>query len=120
MKVEKKVSRRQFLKATALAAGALTVLGGQGIVLKPIWEVAEYMKAGRLVPVLLDHPPEPVSLSVLYPHRRLLPARVKAFSDFAVTRFAEAVEKRQEGMTLAGLKSAEETPKKKAARKKRR
>ncbi|MPZ10620.1 MAG: LysR family transcriptional regulator [Kiloniellaceae bacterium] len=81
-------------------------LHGQGIVLKPLWEVAEPLKAGRLVPVLLDFPPEPVSLSVLYPHRRLLPARVKAFSDFAVTRFAEEIEKRLAGMTLNELRGA--------------
>ena len=81
-------------------------LAGQGIVLKPLWEVAEHLKDGRLVPVLLDFPPENVTLSVLYPHRRLLPARVKAFSDFAVTRFAEEIERRLEGTTLAGLRGA--------------
>jgi DNA-binding transcriptional LysR family regulator len=81
-------------------------LGGEGIVLKPLWEVAEYLRDGGLVPVLLDFPPETVTLSVLYPHRRLLPARVKAFSDFAVTRFAEEIERRLEGMTLKGLRGA--------------
>jgi DNA-binding transcriptional LysR family regulator len=84
-------------------------LTGQGIALKPLWEVAGHIKAGRLVPLLMDHPPEPVSLSVLYPHRRLLPARVKAFSDFAVTRFAEEIEKRLEGMTLVALRGAQGT-----------
>lgn len=88
-------------------------LGGEGIVLKPLWEIAEYLRDGRLVPLLLDTPPEPVTLSVLYPHRRLLPARVKAFSDFAVTRFAEEIERRLEGMTLAGLKTAATRPAKK-------
>jgi len=81
-------------------------LDGQGIVLKPLWEVAGHIKAGRLVPLLMDHPPEPVSLSVLYPHRRLLPARVKAFSDFAVTRFAEEIGKALTGMTLNELRGA--------------
>jgi DNA-binding transcriptional LysR family regulator len=91
-------------------------LDGRGIALKPLWEVAGHIKAGRLVPLLMDHPPEPVSLSVLYPHRRLLPARVKAFSDFAVTRFAEEIEKRLEGMTLVALRGAQGT----AGRRKRR
>jgi hypothetical protein len=31
---------------------------------------------------------------------------VKAFSDFAVTRFAEEIERRLEGMTLKGLRGA--------------
>jgi DNA-binding transcriptional LysR family regulator len=85
-------------------------LAGQGIVLKPLWEVAEHLRDGRLVPLLLDFPPEPVTLAVLYPHRRLLPARVKAFSDFAVTRFAEEIERRLAGMTLAGLRKTQPRP----------
>jgi hypothetical protein len=59
-----------------------------------------------------------VTLSVLYPHRRLLPARVKAFADFAVTRFAEEIEKRLAGMTLAALRAAVPTETK--AKKRRR
>lgn len=85
-------------------------LDGRGIVLKPLWEVADHLKAGRLTPVLPGFPPEPVTLAVLYPHRRLLPARVKAFADFAVTRFAEEIEKRLQGMTLEGLRSAQSKP----------
>jgi len=96
-------------------------LQGRGIVLKPLWEVAEHLKSGALLPVLLDTPPEPVALSVLYPHRRLLPARVKAFADFAVTRFAEEIETRLAGMTLATLDQAGgKPPKKKAAARSRR
>ena len=57
---------------------------GQGIALKPLWEVAGHLRAGRLEPVLPDFPPEPVTLAVLYPHRRLLPAKIKAFADFMV------------------------------------
>ena len=57
---------------------------GQGIALKPLWEVAGHLRAGRLEPVLPDFPPEPAVLAVLYPHRRLLPAKVKAFADFMV------------------------------------
>ncbi len=86
-------------------------LEGRGIVLKPLWEVAEHLRDGRLLPVLSGFPPEPVSLSVLYPHRRLLPARVKAFSDFAVTRFAEEIEKRLQGLSLPVLRTAKPKPK---------
>jgi hypothetical protein len=38
-----------------------------------------------------------VTLAVLYPHRRLLPARVKAFADFAVSRVAAEIDRRLEG-----------------------
>lgn len=61
-------------------------VAGQGIVMKPVWEVAEHLRDGRLKPVLADYPPDPLTLGVLYPHRRLLPAKVRAFADFLVER----------------------------------
>lgn len=50
---------------------------GQGLVLKPLFEVAGHIAAGRLVRVLQDFPPEPVTLAVLYPSRRMLTRRVR-------------------------------------------
>ena len=92
-------------------------LAGQGIVMKPLWEVAEHLRAGALVPLLLDNPPEAAALSILYPHRRLLPAKVKAFADFAVPRFAQAIKQRLDGLSLAGLRrSGAGTKKRKAAK----
>lgn len=62
-------------------------LDGQGIALKPVWEVGEHLASGALRVVLPRFPPEPVSLAMLYPHRSLLPAKIRAFIDF----FAENV-----------------------------
>jgi DNA-binding transcriptional LysR family regulator len=64
---------------------------GQGIVLKPLFEVAAHLRAGRLVSVLPAFPPEPVVLAVVYPHRRLLPAKVKLFADFMLEEGARAI-----------------------------
>jgi DNA-binding transcriptional LysR family regulator len=75
---------------------------GQGIALKPVFEVAEHLRAGRLARVLPDHPPEPVTLAVVYPHRRLLPAKVKAFADFMVQEVAVAVADGTAGATPDG------------------
>ncbi len=66
-------------------------LDGRGIVLKPLWEVAGHLASGALVPVLPDHPPEPVTLAVLYPHRALVPAKVRAFADHMVPRIRAAL-----------------------------
>lgn len=65
-------------------------LDGQGIALRPVWEVADHLESGALRAVLEDFPPEPAVLAVLYPHRDLLPAKVRAFADFVVreTRLA--------------------------------
>ena len=64
---------------------------GQGIALKPVFEVAAHCAPGGSSPVLPDFPPEPVTLAVVYPHRKLLPAKVKAFADFMVEEVGKAV-----------------------------
>lgn len=61
-------------------------LQGEGIMLKPYWEVADHLREGRLQVVLPDFPPEPVSLVMLYPHRHLLPAKVRVFADFLIEK----------------------------------
>jgi len=61
---------------------------GHGIAMPALFEVADDLRAGRLVRVLPEFPPEPTSLSVVYPHKRLLPARVKLFSEFLVREIA--------------------------------
>jgi DNA-binding transcriptional LysR family regulator len=59
-------------------------LDGLGIILKPLFEVAPLLAEGRLVEVLPDAPPLPVTLGVLYPTRRMLPPRTKSFIDLSV------------------------------------
>lgn len=66
-------------------------VAGQGIVMKPAFEVADELRSGVLVPVLEDFPPEPATLAVLYPSRQLLPAKVRAFVDFTVPRLRAAI-----------------------------
>ena len=61
-------------------------LDGAGIMMKPYWEVADHLEAGRLQVVLPNTPPEPVSLVMLYPHRHLLPAKVRVFADFLIEK----------------------------------
>jgi DNA-binding transcriptional LysR family regulator len=59
-------------------------LDGRGIVLKPVFEIADVLAQGRLVPVLVSSPPPPATLAVLYPARRLLPLKVKTFADLLI------------------------------------
>ncbi|RJF94696.1 LysR family transcriptional regulator [Oleomonas cavernae] len=66
-------------------------LRGHGVVMKPLWEVADYLRDGRLVPVLPDFPPPPISISVVYPHRRLVAAKTRAFADFILDRGSAAI-----------------------------
>ncbi len=59
-------------------------LDGRGIVMKPIFEVAEHLRSGALVPVARKTPPVPVNLACLSPHRRLKDPKVQLFADFMI------------------------------------
>lgn len=78
-------------------------LDGMGIVLKPLFEVAEHLRSGALVPLLLDHPPDAVELAVLYPHRRLLASKVKVFSEFMIEECRAGVLDALGGLSLDQL-----------------
>ena len=68
-------------------------LQGDGIVLKPYWEVAQQLRNNELEVVLPHNPPEPLTLVLLYPHRHLLPAKVRAFADFLIEKTKPLIER---------------------------
>lgn len=78
-------------------------LDGRGIVLKPIFEVADHLRAGRLVPVAVATPPMPAQLSALTPHRRLRDPKIQLFVDFIATRIRADMAALMAGLDLAGL-----------------
>ena len=59
-------------------------LSGEGIALKPLFEIAAHLRSGALVRVLPQYPPPPATLALLYPHRQLLPTKVRTFADLLV------------------------------------
>lgn len=69
-------------------------LAGQGIVLKPKFEIADHLAAGRLVPVAQDTPPEPVQMACLYTHRRGQDPKTRLFMDFMIDRIGAVVRRR--------------------------
>ncbi|WP_282076768.1 LysR family transcriptional regulator [Epibacterium ulvae] len=66
-------------------------LAGEGIALKPVFEVAEDLAAGRLVPVGCDTPPVPVQMACLYAHRRHQDPKARLFMDYVAQRMRENV-----------------------------
>ena len=66
-------------------------LDGRGIVMKPLFEVAEHLVSGALVPVAEATPPLPVTLAALTPHRRLRDPKVTIFTDFIAARIKTAL-----------------------------
>lgn len=50
------------------------------------YQVQAAVRAGRLKPLLRKYETDPLPVSILYPHARLMSARVRAFIDFAAPR----------------------------------
>ena len=69
-------------------------LAGHGIVLKPIFEIADHLAAGRLVPVAEETPPEPVQVACLYTHRRGQDPKTRLFMEFMIDRIGAVVRQR--------------------------
>ncbi len=61
-------------------------LSGRGIINKPLFEVKEYIRAGRLVPLLENTPPVSIQLAAIYPHKRLQDPKVRLIIDFMTER----------------------------------
>ena len=66
-------------------------LAGIGLARVAGYLVEEDIKAGRLVPVLTEQLKESSTLYVVYPHRRHLSPKVRAFVDFLVAKFSSAL-----------------------------
>ena len=72
-------------------------LGGRGIVLKPVFEIAPHLRAGTLVPVATATPPLPTQLSCLTQHRRLRDPKITLFADFIIARCKADMARELEG-----------------------
>ncbi len=60
---------------------------GLGLVRSPLFIVADDLRAGSLQAVLGDWQPPDITMSALYPSRRFLSARARAFVDYALEHF---------------------------------
>ncbi len=63
------------------------VLAGIGIACLPTYIVGEDIKRGRLRAILTDSMQETASIYAVYPHRRHLTPKVRAFVDFLLEKF---------------------------------
>lgn len=63
-------------------------LDGQGIVIRSEWDAAKYLESGRLRRILPEFELPSADLYAYYPSKQNLPARVRAFLNFLVEKFA--------------------------------
>ena len=64
---------------------------GMGLIQAPRYHLERALAAGELVEVLSSMRPDPLPVSVLYPHHRQLSPRVRVFADWVASLFAAAV-----------------------------
>ncbi|MNV72631.1 HTH-type transcriptional regulator DmlR [compost metagenome] len=62
-------------------------LEGYGILLRAEWDIARYVRSGRLRLVLEDQTPTRADVYAVYPQQLHLSARVRSLIDFLVERF---------------------------------
>ena len=63
-------------------------LDGHGILMRAEWDIARYLRSGRLVPVLQGYRTPDADIYAVWPQRHQLSARVRAFVDFAAAQMA--------------------------------
>ncbi|MDX3925836.1 MAG: LysR family transcriptional regulator [Shinella sp.] len=57
-------------------------LAGLGLIQIPAYDVKLHLEAGELVEVMPHHRAEPMSMTLLYPHRQYLSRRLQVFADW--------------------------------------
>lgn len=88
-----------FLEALAVA--------GMGIAREPDFIVGPEVRAGRLTPILRKFAAPPLGIYVVYPSRRHLSAKVRAFTDFLAARFETPEWQLDDGAPARGKGRAE-------------
>ncbi|MDA7428347.1 LysR family transcriptional regulator [Primorskyibacter aestuariivivens] len=72
-------------------------LAGHGVAMKPIFEIADHLHDGRLVPVATQTPPEPIQMACLFTHRRRQDPKTRLFMEFMVDRIAATIKATDRG-----------------------
>jgi DNA-binding transcriptional LysR family regulator len=77
------------LVTTSIAVMRAACTAGLGLWLCPPYIVSDLLASGALVPLLRDFGRPEMEIVALYPHRRHMTAKVRAFIDMLVDRFAD-------------------------------
>lgn len=66
-------------------------IAGNGVAMKPVFEIAEHLQAGTLVAVAQQNPPEPTQMAFLFTHRRMQDPKTRLFMEFMIGRIASSI-----------------------------
>jgi len=102
------VDRHQQLTDTVKVRGNLNTndgeiavnwaLDGHGILMRAEWDIARYLRSGRLVQILPDHGTPPADICAVYPQRHQTAARVRVFVDFLAQAFKDRLPEGEAGL----------------------
>lgn len=70
---------------------AASAIAGLGLIQCPHYRMATQISQGLVQEILIDTPPPPMPVSILYPHNRHMSPRVRVFVDWLSEVFATAV-----------------------------
>lgn len=70
-------------------------LNGHGIALKPVFEVADHFKTGKLVAVAVATPPEPIQMACLFTHRKRQDPKTRLFMEFMIEKIGSVIKDAQ-------------------------
>ena len=76
------------LRASNGDMAKLAALQGVGLIRQPLFLVGDDIRAGRLVEVLSDYRAEPLGIHAVYPSRKHLSAKVRAFVELLAEAFS--------------------------------
>lgn len=76
------LNMRSMLTVNTTESYTEACIAGLGIIQVPIIGIREALSSGKLVPILANFTPNPMPVSILYPHRRNLTKRVSVFMDW--------------------------------------
>lgn len=93
------VKVRSNLSSNDGSAALSWALEGRGILLRSQWDIAEHVRAGRLVPVLPDWQLPPADIYAVFQTTNRMPAKVRAMVDRLVNAFEPM---RKKGTELLG------------------
>ena len=65
-------------------------LDGHGILMRAEWDIAKYLRSGRLVQILENYPTPAADIHAVYTQQHLTTGRVRVFVDFLSAHFAKS------------------------------
>ena len=86
---EQSVSVSGNLESNSANALRFAAVQGQGLTMMPSFLIADEIRAGKLVPLLVDYSREEHSINAVYPHRHQLSAKVRSFLDLMTKTYRE-------------------------------